>query len=250
MAALQAQDLCRAADVAVVFVELLQDVIALIGGACLMESGKFPGGGFWSAIAIDQRGQVLAVNFYRSRIHDDHALNHVAQLAHVARPGVAHEGFYGVVGNIFGAPAVGGGNFSQKVARQQRDIFLALAQRWNVKRNYVQAVKKVFAEVAPGDFLFQVFIGGGNHAGIHRNRVVFAYAGKALFVERAQNFGLGLQAHVADFIQKESAAISFVEFALLVFQRAGEGSLAVAEEFALNQVFGNGGAVYLNEHGI
>src|SRR6266852_5952097 len=172
MAALEAQDFCGAADVAVVFVEFLEDVVALVGGAGLVQGGKFPRGRFGFSIAIDQRGQVFAVNLDGRRVHDDHAFNHVAQLAHVARPGVAHQGFNGVVGNIFGTAAVGGGNLAQKMPGQQGNVFLPLAQWRNVEGNDVQAVEKVFAKVATRDFFFQVLVGGGDHAGIHGNRLV------------------------------------------------------------------------------
>jgi len=52
------------------------------------------------------------------------------KLAHVARPGITHQGFDGIVGDFHaGPPAVSGRKILQKVSRQQWNIFLALAQR-------------------------------------------------------------------------------------------------------------------------
>src|ERR1041385_8653417 len=84
MAALQPQDFRRARDIAMVLIQLLQDVIALIGGACLVQRGESCCGS--SAFAMDQRRQVLALDLVRARVHDHQPLNHVAQLAHVSRP--------------------------------------------------------------------------------------------------------------------------------------------------------------------
>ena len=45
---------------------------------------------------------------------------------------------------------------------EQRYIFFAIAQRRNEKRDDVEAIEEVFAEVAAADFLFEVFVGGGD----------------------------------------------------------------------------------------
>ena len=77
---------------------------------------------------------------------------------------------------------------------------------------------------------------------------------EALLVERAQDFGLGLQAHVADFVEEERAAVGALEGAAL-FGRAcrrgaGDGAVAVAEEFGFDVVFGDGGAVEFDEDAV
>ena len=77
---------------------------------------------------------------------------------------------------------------------------------------------------------------------------------EALLVEGAQDFGLGLQAHVADFVEEERAAVGALEGAALFGGRrlgpAGAGAVAVAEEFGLDEVFGDGGAVELDEDAV
>ena len=78
--------------------------------------------------------------------------------------------------------------------------------------------------------------------------LVAAHRREALLVERAQNFGLRLQAHVADFIQEQRAAVGLLELAFLVGGGAGKRAFAMAEQLALDQVFRNGGAVHLDEH--
>ena len=56
-----------------------------------------------------------------------------------------------------------------------------------------------------------------------------------------------LQAHVADLVQEKRAAVGLLELSDLVFVRAGEDALAVAEQLALDQLLRNGGAVHLDE---
>src|SRR5204863_7505174 len=78
MAALQAQDLGSAADVAVVLIELFQDVVPFVGGAGLMQGREFAARGATSAIPMDQGRQVFAVETHGSGIHDDNAFDHIA----------------------------------------------------------------------------------------------------------------------------------------------------------------------------
>ena len=79
---------------------------------------------------------------------------------------------------------------------------------------------------------------------------VRAHRNEALLVESAQHFGLGLQAHVADFVEKQRTAVGALERAALLRRPAGDGAVAIAEELALDVVLGNGGAVQLNENAV
>ncbi|SRR5678815_5077234 len=90
VAAFKAQDLSGPAYVAVIFVQLLQDVVALVGVAGLMQSREFRSRGTAAAITVNKGRQVFAFETRGGRIHDDDALDDVAQLADVAGPGVTH----------------------------------------------------------------------------------------------------------------------------------------------------------------
>ena len=59
--------------------------------------------------------------------------------------------------------------------------------------------------------------------------LVRADALKTLLFQNAQHFRLGAQAHVADFIEKERAAIGFLKFADFIFAGPGETAFDVAE---------------------
>ena len=55
-----------------------------------------------------------------------------------------------------------------------------------------------------------------------------------LIVEGAEDFGLGLEAHVADFVEKEGAAVGAFEGAALLGRAAGLRAVTVAEELGLD----------------
>ena len=72
---------------------------------------------------------------------------------------------------------------------------------------------------------------------------VAADAGERAVLQKPQQFGLERLAHVADFVQKNRAAIGFLDAAGFLFHRAGESALFVAEQFAFQEGFRNGGAI-------
>src|SRR5690348_8984102 len=115
VAALQTQNLGGAAHVAVVLIQFLEDVVALVGGASLVQ-GRGLAKQAAAAITVDQRRQMLAVELEGGGIHDHDTLHYVAQFAHVARPGIAHQAVYGVVSNLARAAPVGGGKLLEEVA--------------------------------------------------------------------------------------------------------------------------------------
>ncbi len=53
--------------------------------------------------------------------------------------------------------------------------------------------------------------------------------------------------HVADLVEKHGSGVGLLELARLGHLRAGEGALLVAEEFALHEVLGQGGAIDLHQ---
>src|SRR5258708_20418804 len=111
-----------------------------------MQRGEF---GLWrrgGGVAIDQRRQVVTVEARGGGIHDHDALDHIANLAHVAGPGITHQDFDGVVGYFTRSASVGGGKFLEKMTGKEWNIFFAIAQRRYEEGNHVQAIKKIVAE--------------------------------------------------------------------------------------------------------
>ena len=61
--------------------------------------------------------------------------------------------------------------------------------------------------------------------------------------EEAEQFGLEVEAELADFVEEEGAFAGGADQAELIAVGAGEGAAAVAEQLAFEQVAGDGGAV-------
>ena len=68
-----------------------------------------------------------------------------------------------------------------------------------------------------------------------------------LLLQHAQHLGLRLQAHVADLVEEDRAAVRQLELAAPICHGAGERAAHVPEELALDQLLGNGRAVDLDE---
>ena len=193
---------------------------------------------------------MFAVDALDFRIEDQDALDEIAQFADVAGPVILLERGESVVGHLDVGPAVLCAELLQEFFDEERDVFLAVAQRRDKKRNDVETVEEVFAEVAAGDLFFEVFVGGGDDADIDVDGVGGADGEETLLVERAKNLGLRLEAHVADFVEEEGAAVGALEGAAFFGGAAGDGAVAIAEEFGFDVVLGDGGAVEFDERAI
>ena len=123
----------------------------------------------------------------------------------------------------------------------------ALAQRRHVNRDDGQAEIQILAEVALLDLLFEILVRRGDHPHVDVHRFRRAEPLDLPFLKHAQHLGLRLQAHVADFVEEDRAAVGLLELADLPLGRAGERSLLVAEQLRLDEVFGNRRAIHLHE---
>ena len=108
----------------------------------------------------------------------------------------------------------------------------------------VDAVVQVAAKAAGVCGFAQVLVGGAHQRKVHRHRLAAAQGRDLAFLQHAQQAGLHGQRHVANLVEKQSAALGLAQSpnrALLA--RAGKGTGGVAKEFGLNQMLGQGGAV-------
>ena len=113
-----------------------------------------------------------------------------------------------------------------------------------------EPVEEVLAETALGDQLREVLVRGGEDAHVHAERLLAADALEGLLLQRAQHLGLGLDAHVADLVQEQRAAVGQLELSAPPADRAGERAALVTEQLGLDQLLGDGGAVDLDERAV
>jgi hypothetical protein len=93
-------------------------------------------------------------------------------------------------------------------------------------------------------------MGGGDDADVHGDGFLAAEALEAFFLEDAHEFDLGAEGHVADFVEEDGAAAGLFEAANAAGLGAGKGTAFMAEEFAFEEGFGDGGAVDGDEGGV
>jgi len=181
---------------------------------------------------------------------EDGAFDEVFEFANVSRPGIVSEGVHGFGGNVLDAFVELAAEALHEVADEEREIFGALAEGGDLDGENVQAVKEVAAEGALGNKFREVLIGGGDNADVHALGAVAAEAFEFLLLEDAKEFGLEFEGKVADFIEKESAAVGELEAANFLADGAGESAALVAEEFGFEKAAGNGGAIDFDEGAI
>src|SRR5260370_23797930 len=222
-----------------------QDEFALVGAAGFVQRGIGPLRTFGDP-AKKVRWQVVRVDG-GLRKKDHQAFDEIAQFTNIAGPGITHQNFHGGIGKFASLLAVFRAEFIQEKSRDHRDVFLAIAQRRDEKRNDVEPVEEILAESSAGNFLLEILVGGRDNANIDAQGLIGADALKTLLFQDAQNCRLRAQTHVANFVEEQRAAVGFLEFADLVVRGPRKAAFDVAEEFRLDQFFRDGRASDFDE---
>ena len=165
------------------------------------------------------------------------ALDHVAQLTHVAGPGVAQQR---------GARRVADGLVGE-VRGQRQDVAGAVGQRRQRQLDRVEAVIEVFAERAVADHRRQVGVGGADHAHAHAALAVGAQTLELAGLQHAQQLHLAGQRQGADLVQEQRAAVGRLELAFARLVGAGVGAGIGAEQLGLDQLARQRAAVERDE---
>jgi hypothetical protein len=165
----------------------------------------------------------------------------VPEFAHVARPGEPFEARHQFARQT--GPRSRRGIEPGEIFGQFANVAGAFAQRRQRNRNHVQAIKKIGAKAAFGDRGFERTVGGRDHADIDVHGLVRSQAVELALLQRAQQFRLQCERHLANFIEQQSAAVRRLKLARTRADRPGERAAGMAEQFAFEQGFGKRGAV-------
>ncbi len=111
----------------------------------------------------------------------------------------------------------------------------------------IEPVVQVLPECSFSNRFFQVLVGCRNDADIHADGSAAADSFKRPFLEDPQELGLGRGIQGSNFVKEEGAAVSTFKFPDSLVDRTCEGSLFVAEEFALDERFREGCAIQCDE---
>ena len=108
-------------------------------------------------------------------------------------------------------------------------------------------MKKIFAEASFFHRQLKILIGGRDHAHVNRDFSIPTQTIIRSAVQNPQQFHLDLRLQFANFVEKNRALVGQFKQARLRGIGATEGSLLVAEQFTLHQMFGQGGAVDVHQ---
>src|SRR5262245_45742705 len=155
----------------------------------------------------------------------------VPQLANVARPRIRDQRGHGGRVDHWHRHSVRGAGALKIVLQQRGDILRVISQWSNRDRDDVDAVEQVLAEGAYLNQLAEVAIGGGNQsdvAGLHdperADGLYLAGVGKS------QEHGLHPQAHFAELVEEQGAALGLTDQARTITVRVGEATSYVPEQ--------------------
>ena len=88
---------------------------------------------------------------------------------------------------------------------------------------------EVFPEISLLDFFFQILVRGGNDSHVYINIGIPTDTGYLLFLQSSQHFGLGVEAHVTDFVEEERSPVGEFEFPFLLLDGRGERTFLMPE---------------------
>src|SRR5262245_44210805 len=153
------------------------------------------------------------------------ARHRIAQLAYVARPGLALE----LLDELVGWPPLAS-QLAPEVRRQKRDVAAPHPQRGQLDARDREAKKEVVAEPALLHLAVEIASGGRDETHIDRNAPVAPDAAYLRALDCAKQLGLQLDFELADLVDEQRAAVGLLEDPFARRRRTGEGASLVAEE--------------------
>ena len=171
-------------------------------------------------------------------------LEHISQLAHVAGPRRRHQLFERIRAERGALDLIGRAEDIQKIVDERRHVVRPFPQRRNLDVDDVQTIEEIFAKFVCGDPVDQPPVGCGDDAHVDDRCAPFgADALNFAVLQKPQQRGLHLKAHLPDFVHEDRAAVRLLEPALFVAVRVGETAAHVSEKLRGQQRIGNARAV-------
>src|SRR5882757_2135386 len=160
---------------------------------------------------------------------------------------MTNDGAHGFFGDGVDHFVHGGGELFDEVAHKLRNIRFSFAERWQRNRENIQAIVQILSEFAVTYHLPQVLIGRRDDTNIDARGTSAAYGLELALLKDTEQLGLKLHWHVADFIQKQCAAVRQRKSADMRIDRSGKGPALVPEKLAFEKTGRHRGAVHFDE---
>ena len=167
------------------------------------------------------------------------AFDHIAQFAYIARPRIRDELRQRVRGKARPiVPAQFGGHAPAEVVRQHRHIAFARTQRRQRDHLKAQPVEQIGAEPPFRRHRGQVVVGGRHDPHIDMHRLGCTDARDFAVFDRAQQPFLRAHRQRGEFVEEQRALVRLFEAPDPCARRTGECAGFMAEQFGLDQRFG------------
>ena len=145
---------------------------------------------------------------------DDASLDHVLELADVARPRILGEHLHRFGRHRVHDVAVVLGETCEEIANELGNVFAALAQRRHGQVNDVQAVEEILAERALAHHVAQVAVRRGDDADVDAPaRVIGPDLLQLAGLHESQQQALHPHRHLADFVEENRPLVGELELA-------------------------------------
>ena len=193
-------------------------------------------------VGPDLLGQVVHRDLLVLR-ERDRALHRILELPHVARPGVRQEPLGRRGGEARHTLPCLLGEVDQEVLGEEEDVVPAGPERGRLHGDHIDAEVEVLAEKPFLDGGFEVTVRRRHEADVERDLLTSPDRTDGALLEGAEQLGLEREGQVADLVEQQRAPVRLHEEARPRRARVGEGAPDVAEELALEELLGHGGAV-------
>ena len=175
------------------------------------------------------------------------AFGKVLQLTQVPRPRILLARIQQHAGKARGRNPIAPGQPVHQMPQQQRDFLVPLAQRWHAQLKNAQAVEQLFLNSFLRRRQLQVAAGGRDDAHIRADRVLATAPDKLSRLQQFQQPLLHRARHDIELVQQDRSFGALLELTRRRFRPPVGGSVFVAEQFILQQVGGEHGALDLHE---
>src|SRR2546427_6537881 len=183
----------------------------------------------------------------RSRCKNDRALDQILELANVPRPAVSRQRLHRLRRNRLDGPVHPARVVLDEMSHEQRDVFRPVAQRRQVDRENVEAIKQVRPKLLLVDERGEVAIRRCDQSRVRAERTAAPQSLELALLEHAEELRLEIEGDLSYFVQEDCPAVGELEPSDALRDRAGEGAFLVAEQLALQQSRWDRGAVQLHE---
>src|SRR6185503_16228619 len=178
---------------------------------------------------------------------DHGALDHVLELADVARPVVALQQSRLLLRQRQRPMTEFLARALEEVTRDLNDVVTALAQRRHLDRENAEPVEQVLTESPFGDGLLEIAVRRRDHAHVDGMRAIVSDALVLALLQHSQQLALQIERNFPYFVEENRAAIRELKPADTIAMRASERAFDVPEKLALEQLVRNRRAVDLHE---